>query len=156
MKLISKIFLALSFFLILSCTDNDDKEIETETGETQLVINNNNIAGKWYLKGASVNGGAFNNHQHDCSTNKDYQEFHLNGELDFTEYNSSCLISDTETSLWNLSNGSTLNVSSLPGAPFSYAYSYEIVSLTSEELILKQTYNDPSGQVVAISHYTRN
>lgn len=154
MQVICKFFLALSFFLVLSCTDNDDKEIQTEN--TELAINNTNISGKWYLKGSSLNRGVFSSHQHDCSTNKDFQEFHLNGELDFTEYNSSCVVSDTETSLWNLSNGSILNVSSLPGAPFSYAYSYEIISLTSEELILKQTYNDPGGQVVEISYYTRN
>lgn len=156
MKLIGKFFLVLSFFIVISCTNNDDKEIQI--ANTQLAINNTNISGKWYLKGSSVNGGTFSNYLHHCQTSKDYQEFHLNGELDFTQYTSSCMISDTQTSYWSLSNGTSLKVTSLPGAEIPYTYFYEVVSLTAEELILKINYNSPDGQVVVVelSHYTRN
>ncbi len=139
------------FFLFVSCTDEDDKMVLTN----QLEINNSTISGKWFIKGGTINGGAFENYVHDCLTNRDYQNFDLNAELDFVGFNSSCVNSDSETSLWNLS-GKTLTVSSLSDVTVPYSYVYEVQVLTSEELVLKQTYNDPSGQVVEVSHYTRN
>ena len=146
-----KFIIPILLFLFVSCTDEDDDVVITN----QMEINNSTISGKWYMKGGTINGGAFDNYAHDCSTNKDYQDFKQNGELDFVGYNSSCAISDTETSLWSLS-GNTLTVSSLPGATIPYSYVYQVQSVTSEELVLKQTYNDPSGQIVEVSHYTRN
>lgn len=146
-----KFIIPILFFLFVSCTDEDDDLVITNPFE----INSANISGKWYLKGGTTNGGAFQNHVHDCSTNRDYQYFDLNGELDFVGYDSSCTISDSGTSLWSLS-GNTLTVSSLPGIGIPYSYVYVVQTLTSEELVLKQTYNDPSGQVIEISHFTRN
>ena len=137
--------------MFVSCTDEDDDVVITN----QMEINNSTISGKWYMKGGTINGGAFENYVHDCSTNKDYQEFKQNGELDFVGHNSSCTISEVHTSLWSLS-GNTLTVSSLPGATIPHSYVYQILSVTSEELVLKQTYNDPSGQIVEVSRYTRN
>ena len=147
-----KFIIPILFLLFVGCTDKDDNLVQS----SNLEINNSTISGKWYIKGSTINGGAFQNYAHDCSTKRDYQDFHQNGELDFVGYNSSCAISGVETSLWSLSSGNVLNVNSLPGAAIPYAYVYVIQSLTSEELVLKQTYNDPSGQVIEVSYYTRN
>ena len=139
------------FFLFVSCTDADDDMVLTN----QLEINNSTISGKWFIKGGTINGGAFENYVHDCPTNRDYQDLRQNGEIDFVGFDSSCANTVIETGLWILS-GNILTVSSLPDATVPYSYVYEVQVLTSEELVLKQTYNDPSGQVVAVSHYTRN
>lgn len=141
------------FFLFVSCTDEDDDLVIPTTN--QMEINNSTISGKWYMKGGTINGGAFENYVHDCPTNRDYQNFDLNGEIDFVGFDSSCANTGIETGLWSLS-GNILTVNNLPGATIPYSYVYEILSLSSEELVLKQTYNDPSGQVVAVSHFTRN
>jgi len=139
------------FFLFVSCTDEDDDMVLTN----QLEINNSAISGKWYMKGGTINGGVFENYVHDCATNRDYQDLRQNGEIDFVGFDSSCANTGIETGLWSLS-GNILTVNNLPGAPIPHSYVYEILSLSSEELVLKQTYNDPSGQVVEVSHFTRN
>lgn len=146
-----KYILPILFFFFVSCTDEDDDMVLTN----QLEINNSTISGKWYMKGGTINGGAFENYIHDCPTNKDYQDLRQNGEIDFVGFDSSCANTGIETGLWSLS-GNILNVNNLPGATIPYSHVYEILSLTSEELVLKSTYNDPSGQVVEVSHYTRN
>ena len=146
-----KFILPILFFLFVSCTDEDDDMVLTN----QLEINNSTISGKWYIVGGTINGGTFENYSHDCPTNRDYQDFRQNGEIDFVGFDSSCANTGIETGLWSLS-GNILNVNNLPGATIPYSYVYEIQSLTSEELVLKQTYNDPGGQVVVVSHYTRN
>lgn len=102
-----------------------------------------------------MDNGSFENYNHDCSTSKDFQEFFANQELKFNGYNSSCELNDTETSNWAL-NGNTLTVSNQHFDPMLYEYVYTIESLTSEELILKQTVNEPEGTFIYRTTYTRN
>ena len=139
------------FFLFVSCTDADDDMVLTN----QLEINNSTISGKWFIKGGTINGGAFENYVHDCPTNRDYQDLRQNGEIDFVGFDSSCANTVIETGLWILS-GNILTVSSLPDATVPYSYAYEVQVLPSDELFLTAPYHAPSGQVVAVSHYTRN
>lgn len=146
-----KFILPILFLLFVSCTDEDDDMVLAN----QLEINNSAISGKWFMKGGTINGGVFENYVHDCATNRDYQDLRQNGEIDFVGFDSSCTNTGIETGLWSLS-GNILTVNNLPGAPIPHSYVYEILSLSSEELVLKQTYNDPSGPVVEVSHFTRN
>lgn len=132
--------------LTLSCNSNDDEG---------SAISEPTILGKWYIKGGTSNGGEFQNYNHDCETSKDFQEFFENAELTFNGYNAECALSDTQTSIWDLS-GNILTVSNPPQDPMIYQYTYVVESLTNDELILKQTVNDPEGIVVYRSTFTRN
>jgi hypothetical protein len=137
-----KLILFLVFAGLTTSCNSDDNESAT-------------ITGKWYIKGGTLNGGEFQNYNHDCETKKDFQEFFENGELTFNGFNSQCTLSDTQTSIWDL-NGNILTVSSPPQDPMIYEYNYVVESLTNDELILKQTVNDPEGIVVYRSTFTRD
>lgn len=118
-------------------------------------ITENNLLGKWYLKGGNVNGGAFEDYNHDCTTSKDYQEFFANGVLDFVGHDVECEVDDTDSSQWNL-DGNILTISSLEFDPFVYSYEYIVESLTSSELRLKETVEMPSGTETRLIYLSRN
>lgn len=107
------------------------------------------------MKGGTRNGGDFENYIHDCTTSKDYQEFLVNGQLEYTEYGSNCVIDDTQTSEWEL-NGNILTVSSPEFDPMAYSFDYSIESITSEELRLKLIVEQPEGTETQIIYLTRN
>ncbi len=138
--------LALTF---TSCSSDDD------SNNSQLTINSQNILGKWYIKGGTINEGSFVNYNHDCNTDKDFQEFFENGELTFNGYNTECELNEVEMSLWVL-NGNILTVSNTNFDPIIYEYTYEIESLTSSELILQQTVTEEEGMVTYRTTFTRN
>ena len=143
------IFFTLISITYIGCNSNDD------SSNGNLQINQQNLLGKWYLKGGTVNGGSFENYQHDCSSLKDYQEFFSNHELKFNDYNSDCELNNFNTSNWVLS-GNALTVSNPQFDPMIYEYNYIILSLTSEQLILKQTATTPNGVEDFESYFTRN
>jgi len=152
--MIKKILLSIVFVTLLnSCSDDND--VNNSNG--QLEINSQNLLGKWYVKGGTKDGGAFQSYNHECNSSRDYQEFLSNNNLDFIGFSSDCVVNDTETSLWSLAD-SNLTVSNLPSEQgnFTYNYHYTIISLTSSELQLKQIVNEPEGQSVYISYFTRN
>ena len=141
-KEMKKFILFLVFTgLTISC-NSDDNESAT-------------ITGKWYIKGGTLNGGEFQNYNHDCETSRDFQEFFTNGELTFNGHNTSCELNEVESAAWIL-NGNILTISSSPFDPMLYEYTYIVESLTNDELILKQTVNEPEGIVVSLSTFTRN
>ena len=78
-----------------------------------------------------------------------------NGEITFNGYNSECSLDEIETSLWFL-NGNRLTVTNTNFDPMIYEYEYVIESLTSDELILKETVSEPEGTFVYRSTFTRN
>lgn len=142
-----KIILGLLIFTLFttSCSSNDDNG---------LAVTKQNLLGKWYLKGGTINNGSFQNHEHDCSTSKDFQEFFDNDILTFNGYNTACDLNEVEASNWIL-NGNILTVSNTNFDPMIYEYEYEIEELTSEELILKQTVTEPEGTSVVKTTFTR-
>ena len=144
----SVILLTLITLTFLSCSSDDDSN-------ANLVINQQNLLGKWYLKGGTINAGAFEDYDHDCTTNKDFQEILNNGSVTFNGYNTACELNDVETSSWVL-NGNTLTISSPPLDPMIYEYNYLIESLTTQELVLKVTVNTPEGVEIQRIYATRN
>lgn len=142
-----KYILAIIGILILGACSSDDNGSQ--------VINPNNLLGKWYLKGGTVNGGAFENYNHQCATSKDYQEFFANGVLDFVGYDVECEVIDTDSSQWEL-NGNVLTVSSTEFDPMIYSYEYIVESITSEELRLRETVETPEGAETHVIYATRN
>ena len=144
----SVILLTLIALTFLGCSSDDDSN-------ANLVINQQNLLGKWYLKGGTINAGAFEDYDHDCTTNKDFQEFLNNGSVTFNGYNTACELNDVETSSWVL-NGNTLTISSPPLDPMIYEYNYLIESLTTQELVLKVTVNTPEGVEIQRIYATRN
>ena len=142
MKRLIAIFFGI---LVFSCSSDSSNE---------LAITSQNILGKWYLKGGTVNNGTFENYQHDCVDKKDYQEFFNSGELLFNGFDVSCVLNDTETSNWNLS-GNILTISNQNFDPMVYQDIYTVEKLTSNELILKQTTTEPEGTFVYRTTLTR-
>jgi hypothetical protein len=145
---VKKIFLFISVISLslLSCSsDNGDG----------AVITSQNLLGKWYIKGGTVDNGTFENYDHNCSTSRDFQEFFANQEIKFNGYNAACELDQIETSDWIL-NGNTLTVSNQNFDPMIYEYVYIVESFTTNELILKQTVNEPEGIFIYRATYTRN
>lgn len=142
-----KYFLGIVALVILGACNSDDNNPQT--------INPNNLIGKWFLKGGTTNGGAFENYNHKCATSRDYQEFFANGNLDFVGYGSNCETNDTASSVWKL-NGNILTVSNSEFDPMIYSYTYIIENITSEELRLKITEEIPDGIETNIIYLTRN
>ena len=142
-----KYILGIITLLILGACSSDDNGSQ--------VINWNNLLGKWYLKGGTINGGAFENYNHDCATSKDYQEFLANGNVDFVGYDVECEVNDKSSSQWSL-EGNVLTISSPEFDPMVYSYEYIVESLTSNELRLKETVELPNGSETRIIYLTRN
>ena len=140
------LFISVLSLTLLSCNTDDG---------VGVAITSQNLLGKWYIKGGTVDNGSFENYSHDCSTSRDFQEFFANQELKFNGYTTTCELNDTETSDWILS-GNTLTVSNQHFDPMIYEYVYRIESLTSDELILKQSVNEPEGTFIYRTTYTRN
>jgi hypothetical protein len=132
MKRILILFLGI---LVLSCAscDSDNTDISSQ-----------NLLGKWYLKGGTTDNGLFENYEHNCANNKDYQEFASDGKLTFNSFNNSCVIVDTDVSDWIL-KGNKLTVSSQHFDPMLYEYIFIVEKLTVTELVLKQTIIDAGG-----------
>lgn len=144
MKKIALLLLVLNFTL-LSCSSSDDSD----------NINPRSLLGKWYIKGGTKNGGPFENYNHKCPTQKDFQEFFNTGTITFNSYAIDCEPTAVRTSVWSLS-GNILTVSNTNFDPLIYEFVYTIESLTSEELILTQTVIEPEGTFVNRNTYTRN
>lgn len=145
MKKLLYLFSAVALTLT-SCSSDDGNGV---------TITSQDLLGKWYIKGGTVNNGSFENYNHDCATSRDFQEFFANQEIKFNGYNSSCELNDVETSNWIL-NGNTLTITNQYFDPMIYEYVYNIEKLTSEELIVKQSVNEPEGTLIYRTTYTRN
>lgn len=143
MKKVLILFLGI---LVVSC----NSDVSDNTG-----ISSQNLIGKWYLKGGTTNNGVFENYEHKCANNKDFQEIVNDGKLTFNSFNNSCVIVDTEVSDWIL-EGNKLTVSSQHFNPMLYEYIYTIEKLTSTELILMQNVVDDEGTFVYRIMLTKN
>lgn len=141
-----KYFFGLIALFILGACNSDDNGSQ--------AITKNNLYGKWYLKGGTTNGGAFENYEHECTTSKDYQEFFADGTLDFVGYGSNCEVNDTDSSNWAL-NGNILTISNTNFDPRVYSYNYIVENITAEELRLKITENTPEGIETNVIYLTR-
>ena len=146
-------FFALITLTQISCNSDDvsDNDIPININ---LEINQQNLLGKWFLKGGTINGGSFESHQHKCTSLKDYQEFLSDNNINFVEYDVNCEIVDAETSGYYLEGNKLTIVSFDPVV--SQDYVYTIISITQQELILKQTANTPDGVETYEIYFTRN
>jgi hypothetical protein len=146
---IKHILFAFIAIVITSCNSNDDSDISS----TNLEINKQNLIGKWFVKEESINGGSFENHQHDCSTLKDYQELLVDNSMKFVGYDSNCQIIDFQEGIWNLV-GTELMISNYD--PIILPDFFTVLSVTRDELKLKQTTNTSNGVEAYEIHLTRN
>ena len=140
-----KIILLFLIALSSACSSSDSNG---------LSITSQNLSGKWYNKGGTVNGGPFQDYVNDCTTSRDYQEFLTNGTLTFNEHNLACE-QNVGTSIWVL-NGYEITVSNTPFDPMVYEYKYIIEDLTNQLLILKETVIEPEGTSINRIYFTRN
>lgn len=141
-----KITTLLLFVVLLTSCSSDDSN--------GLAITEQNLLGKWYVKGGIINDGVFENYEHNCGTSKDFQEFFSNGTVSFNDYTTSCELNEAEFSNWELI-GNKIIVSNTNFDPMIYQYEYAIVSLTSESLVLKQTLTEGGITTIVKSTFTR-
>lgn len=146
---IKHILFAFIAIVIISCNSNDD----SDASSTNLEINQQNLIGKWFVKEESINGGSFENYQHDCSTLKDYQELLVDNSMKFVGHDSNCQIIDFQEGIWNLA-GTELMISNYD--PIILPDFFTVLSVTKDELKLKQTTNTSNGVEVYEIHLTRN
>ena len=133
-----KLFLLLVLSVFASSCSSDDSS--AGFSESKLI-------GKWYLSGGSTNGGSFESYNHNCATERDFQEFQSNQELTFNKYNQNCILGNPQVSNWKL-QGKFLTVSSTHFDPMIYSYKYEIITLNSNELVIQIATVAPEGPVV--------
>ncbi|WP_339835995.1 hypothetical protein [uncultured Flavobacterium sp.] len=146
---IKHILFAFIAIVITSCNSKDD----SDTSSTNLEINKQNLIGKWFVKEESINGGSFENYQHDCSTLKDYQELLVDSTMKFVGYDYNCQIIDFQEGIWYL-DGTELMISNYdPIIPPDF---FTVLSVTIDDLKLKQTVNTSNGVEVYEIHLTRN
>ncbi|TRW25284.1 hypothetical protein FMM05_08235 [Flavobacterium zepuense] len=126
-KINAKALVLLVMMLCLTaCSSDDDAVAPILQDYKQLIL------GKWFIKGGTINGGAFQNYVHDCPSNRDYQEFFADGDIKFVGYNTDCEANDTQTDMWFV-EGETLNITSFD--PIVADMAYTIVTLNENELV---------------------
>ena len=139
------ILVSLIFTLFTTSCSNDDDN-------NGVAVTRQNLLGKWYLKGGTINNGTFQNYTHDCSTSRDFQEFFDNDILTYNGHSTACDLNEVETSNWIL-NGNTITVSNTNFDTILYEY-FVIESLTSTELVLKQNgVNEQTGEDEVVRIY---
>lgn len=138
------------FLLVLVCAFT----LSCSSDDSSIVYSESSLIGKWYLSGGSINGGLFEPYIHDCSEKKDFQEFFATHKLTFNSYDSTCDLTDTETSDWKLS-GDKLTISSTNFDPMIYSYEYVIKKLTSTELILEMSAKTPEGIILMQTKFVK-
>lgn len=131
----TKLLLLLTISTIFySCSNSDDSDNS---------IDPNNLIGKWAIisEKETANGTTIYEEDwfHSCSETQDYIEFFTNGEFDWIEHQSDCLIStsgsNTEAT-WTLT-GNTINIGNDPELD-----SFKIENITSTTLTLKEEFSE--------------
>ncbi|MFT7251992.1 MAG: hypothetical protein ACI9FW_001747 [Flavobacterium sp.] len=148
MKIKHILFVFISI-VITSCNSNDDSDAMS----INLEINKQNLIGKWFVKEESTNGGGFENYQHNCTTLKDFQELLVDNTMKFVGYDSNCQINDLQEGIWYL-DGTELMIDNYD--PITSPDFFTVLSVTLDELRLKQTANTPNGVEVYEIHLTKN
>jgi hypothetical protein len=143
-----KILLLLVTVMAFGCSSDD-----SSNDDGSMAVTEANILGRWYMKGGTVNGGPFEDYEHECPAERDFQEIFANHTITFSGHGADCEMNDTQTSDWALS-GNTLTISS--AEPFLMSFSYNVVKLTNNEMILEGTFEAPEGTMVERSTFVRN
>lgn len=131
-KLLLLSVIVITFY---SCSNSDDNSNNS--------IDPNNLIGKWSIisEKETANGTTVYEEDwfHSCSDTQDYIEFFTNGEFDWIEHQSDCLIStsgsNTEAT-WTLT-GNTINIGNDPELD-----SFKIENVTSTTLTLKEEFSE--------------
>lgn len=141
-KVFMMLVVTIAVISFTGCSDDDSAANPNQITGT--------IEGKWYPQGGTINGGEFEAYENECATSKDYQEF-IAGQVKFVGYDASCEVGESNASAYTL-EGNVLTVED----DFFGDMVFTIESLTAEKLILKSTYNDPSGMITEVAHFSRN
>lgn len=128
MKL-QRIVLAASLALVLASCSEDEEGEGTLTGKWRLqsereVVNGQSETFAW---------------EHQCSSKKDFVEFHPDGKFDWTEYNEACEVAPEGTIIgagWS----QTGNVITFTGDPELTTATIE--TLSSSTLVVKEQMNE--------------
>lgn len=140
------LFFALISVMFLGCS--------SDSGNS-LPITEENLLGKWYFKGITINNGLIENYEHDCPSSRDYQEILSSHNLKYYHHGTDCQISDIGNCSWIL-DGKQLTV--IDQDPIVVGPNiYTVVSITQKELILRfDKMVSASETQVHEYYYTRN
>jgi len=142
---------ALVLFVMMvcltACSSNDDAAATVSQNYKDLIL------GKWFIKGTTTSGGAFENTFHNCAASKDYFEFLENGDLQYVGYTAECEVGYTSMLMWYI-EGETLNIKSFD--PILSDMAYTIVTLDKDQMVLKFTGNASEETQTEVSYFTRN
>lgn len=146
-----KLFLLFSlvFIVFMSCS-SDNKEQNTQ----QLPITAQNVKGKWFYQGSTINSGTFIPFQQPCASIKSYRDFLENGNVDVVSYDANCEITSSLTTFWNLNNNNLTLITENENQ-FIVSIVYQITYLTDTEMQLKQTVVNPDNTIVYLYYYSR-
>ncbi|PZR19022.1 MAG: hypothetical protein DI539_15395 [Flavobacterium psychrophilum] len=140
-----KKIIALSFaFVVLAACSSDDSPSSTQN-YSQLIL------GKWYFVESTYDGIAVP-YEHDCPANRDYEEFTSDGVGKYVGHNTECEVDEEESGLYEI-EGNILKI--IDTSEFPLNAEYTITTLDEEELVLKLTINEPEGQMVEVSKYSK-
>jgi hypothetical protein len=143
----------LLFFILISivfigCSSDSDSN--------SLPITEENLLGKWYYKGMTIDNGPFQNHNNSCPTSKDYMEVLISHNAESYRHAVNCEIDAAIFHSWTL-NGDWLTM--INQDPIVVAPNiYKVLSITEEQLVLRMDFHptSPSDTEVYKYYYTRN
>ena len=131
--------------LFCGCSSNDGQS-----------SSNQDVLGKWYYKGTKMGSNPIILYQHQCPSSKSYRDFLENETIDDVAYAGDCtILDDSVVSTWARTNNVLTITEFSPETQFTVTFTYEIVSITDQEMQLKQTVVNPDNTIIYISYYTR-
>lgn len=143
-----KQFLILTLITILFIGCSSDSSC------TSLPINEVNLIGKWYTKGAKLSNEPYVEYDNRCLTSKDYQEILSSHDAKYFRHGTDCEVIEIINRIWNL-NGNQLIISN-PDPASTDIKVYTVSSITDKELIISFDYATPSGPESDKYYYSRN
>lgn len=146
-----KLLLLFSLVSIVFTSCSNENE---QPNSQQIPITVQNVKGKWFYQGATINSGTFIPFQQPCASIKSYRDFLENGSVDEVSYDTNCEITPSLTTFWDLNNNNLTLITENENQ-FIVSIVYQITYLTDTEMQLKQTVVNPDNTIVYLYYYSR-
>ncbi len=129
--------------LFIGCSSDDSGS---------LPINEENLLGRWYFKGSTLDNGPFESYQDDCPASKNYMEILNTHDLKYYTHGTDCILSLVSSHTWTLNENHFTTVRHDPTVTAPNFFT--ILKITEEELVLKiDTYPVSPAQKETYKYY---
>lgn len=120
-----------------------------------LPINEENLLGKWYYTGHTVDNGPFQYNEDSCPTSRDYQDILSSHNINYYLYAPDCELTSQDPASWTLEGNQFTVVSPDPIVVPSV---YTILSITDKKMVLKRDFHftSPTETETYKYYFTRN